>query len=392
MPVKKIIVEKANRLYQLPPDLMSFARPQRRLKLLKKTELLDLTSFRWPVEPSDSPPTDNYLEPADKADMQALKEALSEWYLSVHAAKLNPTKDIFIGSSISANLLALAMAFIDHGDITFVPGLGLPLYRRVVAACGGEAVAYAVLSKDNWCPNFERVGTRLGRVARVLFVNTPHNPTGAEMSEKEMADLVYLAGKENIMVVNDAAYQTIAERTSTSLLSVIGGNRVGVEVGSFAYHFGLPSMPLAFVVGNRDTISGLKLSSRLLRPFLFKAHIRLALEAIRQYPNQSLQGVRKKISHSAAQVSSFMDTLNLEKAGYGSIPFVWARLPQRSPSTRAANRLLKRSRILVAPGSAFGEIGEGYLRLSLTADALVYQQAIERLQKRRLAKKKADTT
>jgi len=388
VPVKKIIVEKANRLYQLPPDLLSFAQPQKRLKLLQKTEILDLTSFRWPVEPSDSPPVDNYLEPAGKADMQTLKESLAEWYRSVHGAKLNPNKHVFIGSSISANLLGLGMAFIDHGDITFVPGLGLPLYRRVVGACGGEAVAYAVLSQDGWKPNFERVGTRLGRVARVLFVNTPHNPTGAELSEKEMTELVWLAIKENVMIVNDAAYQTFAERTSTSLMSVIGGKKVGVEVGSFSYHFGLPSLPLAFVVGHRDVVSGLKLSSRLTRPFLFTAHVRAAMEAMRQYPNPPLQAARKKISQTAGQVGSFLDTLNLEKTGYDTVPFVWARLPRRSPSTRAATRLLKRSRILVAPGSAFGELGEGYLRLSLTPDATTYREATDRLRKRRLAQQK----
>lgn len=390
MPVKKIIVEKANRLYQLPPDLLSFARPQKRLKLLKKTELLDLASFKWPIKPSDESIAGSPLEPVGNDDMQAAKEALAEWYLSVHGAKLNPNKEIFVGSSISANLLGLAMAFIDHGDIAFVPGLGLPLYRRVVAACGGEAIAYAVMSQDGWRPNFERVGTRLGRVARVLFINMPHNPTGAELSEKEMANLVWLAAKENVMIVNDAAYQTMAERKSTSLMSVIGGKNVGVEVGSFAYHFGLPSLPLAFVVGNRDVVSGLKLSTRLMRPFLFTAHVRAALEAMRQYPNQSLQTARKIIAQTAAQVSTFMDTLNLEKAGYDSVPFVWARLPKRSPSTRAANRLLKRSRILIAPGAAFGEIGEGYLRLSLTADAEAYRQATERLRKRRLATKKAE--
>ena len=172
------------------------------------------------------------------------------------------------------------MAFIDHGDITFVPGLGLPTYRRVVAACGGEPVAYSVMSKDNWKPNFERVGTRLGRVARVMFVNTPHNPTGAELDEKEMADLVWLASKENIMIINDAAYQNISERKSTSLLSITGGRKVGVEVGSFAYHFGLPSMPLSFVVGNPEIISGLKLSSRLIRPFLFATHLHAATATV----------------------------------------------------------------------------------------------------------------
>ncbi len=386
MPVKKIIVEKANRLYQLPPDLMSFRRAEKHRPLLKKPEVLNLADFRWSSPPDIALSDDHPLAPAGKEAMQRLKEELAGWYKSVYDARLSPLREVFIGNSISSNMLCLALAFVDHGDIAFVPALGLPLYRKVVTACGGEPVTYSVSSQDDWLPNFERVGTRLGRVARVLFVNSPHNPTGAELGEKDMADLVYLAGKENIMVINDAAYQTVTGRKPASLMSAAGGRKVGVEVGSFAYHFGLPSLPLAFAVGHRDVISGLKQASGLVRPHLSAYQVQAALEAIRQYPNRSLQNVRRLISLAAAEAAVLMDMLKLEKAGFDSVPFAWARLPRRSPSKRAADRLLKRSRILVTPGAAFGDIGEGYLRLSLTAGAETFAQAHKRLRKRRAAK------
>lgn len=382
MPVKRIIVEKANRLYQLPPDLMSFRQPDKDRRLLKKPELLDLAGFRWPA-PSDKTAPGEPLTMADKNSMLLLKELLAGWYQSVYGARLNPSKEVFIGDSITSNLLCLALAFIDHGDIAFVPGLGVPLYRKAVAACGGEPVSYAISAQDDWLPDFERVGTRLGRVARALFVNSPHNPTGAELSEKNMADLVWLAGRENVLVVNDAAYQTVAGHRSASLMGVVGGKKVGVEVGSFVYHFGLPVMPLAFAVGNRDVISGLKQASSLINPHLFKQHVQAAAEAIRQYPNRALQDVRRQISTAAAEATAFMERLRLEKAGQDSVPFAWARLPRRSPSQRAADRLLKRARILVVPGAAFGDIGEGYLRLSLTAGAEAFRHARERIGKRR---------
>ncbi len=313
MSVKKIIVEKANRLYQLPPDLLSFRPPEKARPLLKKSEVLDLAGFRWLPEADFDLPQGHPLTPVGKEDMCQLKEELVAWYSSVYGARLNPSRDVFIGNSISSNLLCLALAFVDHGDIAFVPGLGLPLYRRVVAACGGEPVAYTISSQDDWQPNFERVGTRLGRVARVLFVNTPHNPTGAELSEKDMADLVWLAGRENILVVNDAAYQTISGRKPASLMAATGGRKVGIEVGSFGYHFGLPTIPLAFAVGHRDVISGLKQASDLVRPHLFAQHVRAALEAIRQYPNKALAETRRQLSLAGAEAVSLMDMLKLER-------------------------------------------------------------------------------
>ena len=143
---------------------------------------------------------------------------------------------------------------------------------------------------------------------------------------------------------------------------------------------------MAFAVGHRDVISGLKQTSGLVRPHLSAYQVQAALEAIRQYPNRSLQDVRRLISLAAADAAVLMDILKLEKAGFDSVPFAWARLPRRSPSKRAADRLLKRNRILVTPGAAFGDIGEGYLRLSLTAGADTFALAHKRLRKHRAAK------
>jgi len=384
VPVKKIIVEKANRLYQLPPDLMSFRRPDKSRRLLKKTELVDLASFRWPA-PTDQPaPGVSSLTPADRESRRLLKEDLAGWYRTVYGVRLIPEKEVFIGGSITDIMLCLGLAFIDHGDIAFVPGLGVPLYRRVVAAAGGEAAAYAVSAQDSWQPDFERVGTRIGRVARVLFVNSPHNPTGAELNEKQMTDLAWLAARENVLVVNDAAYQTLSGHRPASLMGVVGGKKVGVEVGSFVYHFGLPYVPLAFAVGHRDIISGLKQASGLIHRHVFKQHVTLAAEAIRLYPGRVLKQVRRQISTASAEATAFMEKLQVEKAGQDTVPFAWARLPSRNSSKRAADRLLKRTRILVTPGAAFGDIGEGYLRLSLTAGAESYRDARQRIGRRRM--------
>ncbi|MEA3297511.1 MAG: aminotransferase class I/II-fold pyridoxal phosphate-dependent enzyme, partial [candidate division Zixibacteria bacterium] len=243
MPIKKVIVEKANRLYRFPPEIMSLASSERKRSLRKKTDVLDLAGFNWPVgfDSAESSPH-SVLSPVETRKLDRLKEELADWYLTVHGARLNPSREIFIGAGISSSIFGLSLAFIDNGDIAFVPDLAVPLYKKVTTACGGESVGYSISTRDNWRPNFERVGTRLGRVARVLFVNSPHNPTGYELDEKDMADLVWTAGRENIMIINDAAYQTISERKVVSLMGIDGGRKVGVEVGSFAYHFGLPPL------------------------------------------------------------------------------------------------------------------------------------------------------
>ncbi len=380
MALKKVVIDKANRIYQLAPDLFSFTRDKTRRSLIKKTEVIDIGKVNWPVPAASLVGSQAGLyTQASQEQLEKLKEALIEWFAEHHKAKITSTKEIFIGGRISALLFSIALAFIDNGDIVFVPELGLPLYRRVTMACGGEPVGYGVSWKTNWMPEFERINTRLGRVARFLFLNSPHNPTGATLSQKDFENLVWIASRENITIVNDAAYQSVSERMPVSLMSVDGGRHVGVEVYSFAYQFGLPAFPFGFVVGNRDVISGLNEGSTLLPQFIPQQYVDMALSCIRQYPAGALSQCRRQLVQSAAEATKLLDLLSLERSGYDTTPFVWARIERRRHAVSLANLLYRRSRILTAPGTAFGENGEGFLRFSLTAPASAYREAYERI-------------
>lgn len=386
MLVKKVVIDKANRLYQLPPDIDSFVPAEPRRSLVRKTEVLDLASFAWPSgDEHGLPEGEAGLQAASRERLDNLKEELAGWFYTYHGAKIDPSKEIFLGGRISSLMFTIALAFVDNGDIAFVPEVGIPLYRRVTTACGGETVSYSVSPKNDWLPDFERIHTRLGRVAGILFVNSPHNPTGAELSEKNMADLVWLAGRENIIVVNDAAYAAISGRKQVSLMSVNGGKRVGVEVYSFAYHFGLPAVPFGFVVGNREIITGAKLAARLVSTFIPDSYVDLALRGIRQFPNDLLRETRAAMAGNSAEGAKLLSMLGLEKAGFDAVPFIWAKIERRRQAATATALLYRRSRILAIPGTAFGDTGEGFLRFSLTAPAALYSAAVQRLRKKRKA-------
>lgn len=383
MVIKKVVIDKANRLYQLPPDILSFSREKVRRTLIKKTSLVDLARFNWPIEvEADTLRDKNGFRPAGRDRINQLKELLADWFLTHHRVKVNPQKEIFIGGRISSIMFGIALAFVDNGDIIFVPDLGIPLYRRVTTACGGQPVGYAVTYKNGWQPDFERINTRLGRVARLLFVNSPHNPTGVALTEKDWANLVWIAARENIVLVNDAAYQSISHRAPTSLMAVKGGKKVGLEVYSFAYQFGLPAIPVGFAVGSGDIISGLELSAGFMPPFIPDFYIDMASTAIRQFPHDSLLRVRKQLGQAAAEAVKLLELLSLEKTGYDTIPFVWAKIERRRQATSQARLLYRRSRVLTAPGTGFGDSGEGFLRFSLTASPRDYRSAHERLMRK----------
>jgi aspartate/methionine/tyrosine aminotransferase len=383
MAVKKIVIDKANRLYRLPPTLMSSLEKGDRRRLGRKLDTLDLATFRWPVTAeSDLEITEQGLQEASSEQIEKLKEELAAWFQNHHRVRLNAAKEIFVTSGISNAILSLGLAFIDSGDLAFVPELGLPHFRRVVAACGGHSIEYCISERNDWSPDFDRLNAPAGRVAKLLFLNTPHNPTGATLGPRELAGLIEKAGRENILIVNDAAYQSMSDRKPYSLLAAEGGKRIGVELYSFSYAFGLPRQQFGFVAGNREIISGLAQASKLSpsRPRAYQ--VDQALSSISNFPSQDLKNVRKRLEASAAAALNLIDMLQLEKTGLDSVPYIWAKISRRRSAVSLANLLYRRARILTAPGADFGDTGEGFLRFSLTAPAETYKAACERVRKK----------
>jgi aspartate/methionine/tyrosine aminotransferase len=391
MPVRKVVIDKANRLYQMPPGITAFAATGPRRVFPHRSDSIDLGNFHWPVpfEPDHLPDVDG-IQPASDQDLANLREELADWLAKRFGVRLVKDKELFIGGRLSSLVYQLCLAFVDSGDVAFVPSVGIPLYRSAVTACDGEPIGYDISAKSDWTPRFDRLSTGLGRVARLLFLNSPHNPTGSELSTKEISELVWLAGRENVLVVNDAAYAGLAVRTPASLLGDAGGKRVGVELGSFSYTFGLPPLPFGFAAGNREVISGLKRISRLQPPHLPRFYIHLAIQAIRKYPSDHLTQVRDLTARATAEANQLLDVLALERSGPGAVPYVWARIEKRTPSTYFAKTLLRRHRILVAPGLGFGENGEGHLRFSTLAGPELFAEAVRRIRKSRSLRKRAE--
>jgi len=383
MLIKKVVVDRADRLYQLPPDIASFIPGVRRRVQSKKVKILDLATFNWTgVFPEDKEITSESLKPASENEIEQLKTELAEWYRSYHGVNLEPSKEIYIGGSISNLMWQIALSFIDHSDIAFVPELGIPLYSRLVTACGGQPLSYIISAKNHWLPDYDRITSPLGRIARLLFLNSPHNPTGAELNEKTITDLIWIASREHIAIINDAAYATLSGRKPVSFLSIKGGKNVGVEVGSFSYTFGLPSLPIGFAVGNREMISGIRQTSKFFNIHIPKYYIDFITTAIRQFPSDSLKKIRNTLNTNISEANKLISILGLEKAGYDSVPFLWTKIIGRKQSTTIARQLYRRNRIQTVPGVAFGNSGEGYIRFSTTASDETYSLAQENAKKR----------
>ncbi|MCX6834527.1 MAG: hypothetical protein NTW07_05230, partial [candidate division Zixibacteria bacterium] len=103
-----------------------------------------------------------------------------------------------------------------------------------------------------------------------------------------------------------------------------------------------------------------------------------------------ITAVRNRIARAASEATTLLDLLHLERAGKPSVPYEWAKLERRTPSTNLTRTLLRRFKIAVAPGLSFGENGEGFVRLSLLAGPEAFREAARRIRKSRLIRTRED--
>ena len=221
-----------------------------------------------------------------------------------------------------------------------------------------------------------------------MFINSPHNPTGMTVADAELDELVWMAGRSHVALVNDAAYADLCDPRIPSLLSATGAKKVGVELYSFAYNLGLPGVPLGFMAGQRDIISGVKQAARLLPPYLPSSLVDAAGRAIEAYPTSTLITARDAVEQARTALLPLLEGLHVQPAGASTIPFVWARVDSRTDANRSVDRFYRRWRIQAIPGTVFGDIGEQFVRFSLTVTPETIEQARARLSRRPARRKR----
>ena len=150
MLVKKVLVDRTDRLYQMPPDLLDFARPLLGKPLLSGMEMIDLGSFNWPVPfDPDQKVALASLKAASPEKIAKLKESLADWLTEYHSTRHFSRREIFLGNGISSLVWLTALTFVDTGDLALVPSLGVPLYRKEVTAAGGVPVPYPLSDRKS---------------------------------------------------------------------------------------------------------------------------------------------------------------------------------------------------------------------------------------------------
>jgi LL-diaminopimelate aminotransferase len=180
------------------------------------------------------------------------KEAAARWMANVcNVPGIDPAENVCHSIGSKSALSILPACFINPGDVALMTTPGYPVFGTHAAYYGGEVFNLPLREERKFLPDFSEIPAEKLRRAKTLVLNYPNNPTGASATPQFFAQAVDFARKNNLILINDAAYAAlIFEGRPSSLLATPGAMDVAVELHSMSKAYNMTGWRLGFVVGN----------------------------------------------------------------------------------------------------------------------------------------------
>jgi len=312
--------------------------------------------------------------------MSELHVAFANWFKRRFDVQLTPERDTLPLLGSKEGLAYVGTAILNSGDISLIPDPSYTVYTTASTNNGAKAYKLPLLVENNYQPVLKQIPAGVLAKARLLWLNYPNNPTAACVDMAFFEHAVEFARKHNLAIIHDMAYAEVYfdEYRPISILQVPGASEVAVELHSLSKTYNMAGFRVGMLVGNPDIVNAVgrlksNIDSGMFRPIQYAA-----IEAM-QLPDSWLQE-RNAVYRRRRDVlvkgcnAIGMHTLN-PKAGL----YVWAEIPKGFTSREFTNWLFDKTGVYITPGTNFGNAGEGYVRISLTAPEERIETALQRM-------------
>jgi len=308
-----------------------------------------------------------------------LKRKIADWYENRFGLKLNPAEEVLVTSGSKEGLSLSPLAFLEPGEEVLIPELAYPVYEAATRIAGGVP-ANAPLREGDYLLDLSKL--KVSEKTRLLYMNYPHNPTGAVAGLDFFSEVVEFARTNQLIILSDMAYSEITYDgyVAPSIMQVPEAREQTLEFFSFSKTFSASGWRLGFVCGNKRLLRALKTIKDRISSGVFTPIQWAGVKALDLYPIPTKEAVTTYEQRRNLLVSALKEAGWQLNVPLGAI-FVWAKNPWGATGADISEVLLERFSILTTPGENFGGKGKEYVRFSLTASEKDIREAVENIRK-----------
>ena len=326
-------------------------------------------------------------------------EAIAKRMKNRFGVELDPKTEIFSLIGSKEGLANFIRALINpttnpaEQDVILVPDPGYASYTQMIKTSGGKSYGIPLTKADNYMPDMNKIWQKMLQdginpaKVKAIVINYPSNPLGATCTKEYLKHIVDFCREKQIWLISDAAYCDIyfdENQKPHSVLEFEGAKDVAVEFYSFSKPYSMTGFRLGWVCGNADAVGAFGRLKSTIDTGLFKALQKCAAEVLNakegddyiKAANKSFKEKQMIVINGFRELGWQIKDEDIPSATF----YIWLPIPPRyKKSTDFTSDVLKTSGIVLVPGNAFGNNGEGFFRLSAVASDDQLKETINRL-------------
>jgi len=289
---------------------------------------------------------------------------------------------VVVGPGAKPGLFFPTMALVEPGDRVLYPDPGFPTYEAMILAAGGTPVPVPLVEENDFSFDLEVFESLINEKTKMIILNSPGNPTGGVIPERDLKEIAKAANKYDCWVLSDEIYSRLVyDRLGVpSIAGLPGMAERTVIVDGFSKTYAMAGWRLGYM------IAPVPLAERL---GLMMTHAVGCTATFTQFAGlEALTGPQDKVDEVVAEYETRRD---LMVGGLNSIPGISCRKPQGAfytfPNIREtgfssealAVKFLEEAGVSCLSGTDFGQHGQGYLRLCYATSPEDINKALDRI-------------
>ena len=322
--------------------------------------------------------------------INGLRKAQAAYYKRRFGVSLDSEDEVIVTLGSKEGLANLAQAITSPGDIILSPNPSYPIHPYGFIIAGASlrhlpAMDDGIFNPHLYLERLERSIVESVPAPVAVIVSFPSNPTAQVVSLEFYEEVVKIALKYNVYILSDLAYAEIYYDNSPppSILQIPKAKEVAVEFTSMSKTYAMAGWRIGFAVGNKRLINALTRIKSYLDYGAFTP-VQVAAAAALNGPQDCVKEIRNTYQKRRDVLINSMSRAGWNIPSPKASMFAWAPIPDKykaKGSLEFAKELMLKADVAVSPGVAFGEFGEGFVRIGLVENEQRIRQASKNIKK-----------
>ena len=309
------------------------------------------------------------------AGINQLRARLVEKARSINKITCNESQIVVSSGAVEALFIALT-TILNPGDQILLPNSGWPNFRMMCSLLSIDQIFYSLNSEHHFEPDVNELKGLLNSKVKAVLINSPSNPLGVVLSSKKIEEILTFANSAGLWVVSDECYDQITYEVDNFSIGSLDGASNVITAFSFSKTYAMTGWRVGYAIVP-NSISGAL--AKVQEPVISCVNTAAQFAAI-----AALDGDQHIVKHMVAEYKLRRDSAlgeakrtGLQIVHPGGAFYLWVDISKSQLRSRDfALELLRKYSTAVAPGTAFGSNGEGWIRISLASPANKVLQGI----------------